>query len=430
VTAPRIALRRAKTSAEDKRLHRVWVVWALLFFNVLSFATMPTVVPIPHKVGQAMTQGALVAAFVLALTVNPKVRIRPNLFLGLYSVLAIVSLAMSIRFIGIGTTYRAIRLIGFVVVLWLLTPWWGRRDLVLLRSQLRFLVVVLVSIGLGLLISPHKALAVNFGSRRLSGAIWPIPATQVAHYMAELAGLTLLMSLCGLVTRRRAILVVVPSIVALVATHTRTAIIGMVIALVVACLSLVTTNRRVRRVLATTCVVAVIVLVPLAPLISNWLVRGQTTSQLTDLSGRTKVWPLVLSEPRPETNKIFGSGLSNASVIGLNPAVNGLPIDSSWIATYQDQGVVGVVLEAVMFLVLLGMALLRPRGPARAMALFLIVYCLFASFTETGMGEASTYLLDLTVAASLLVIPSTARRSTRLAHPSIQLAPAVSAPRS
>ncbi len=168
MTSPSFAFRRTKTSAEDKRLHRVWVVWALLFFNVLSFSTMATVVPIPHKVGQALTQGALVVAFVLALTINPKVKVRPNLFLGLYSVLAIVSLAMSIRFIGIGTTYRAFRLFGFVVVLWLLTPWWGRRDVVLLRSQLRFLVVVLASIGLGLLISPHKALAVNFGSRRLA----------------------------------------------------------------------------------------------------------------------------------------------------------------------------------------------------------------------------------------------------------------------
>lgn len=420
--SPTLALRRARSSTQDKRLHRVWIVWALLFFNVLSYATMPTVVPIPHKLGQVLTQGALVAAFVLALTVNPKVRIRPNLFLGLYSVLAIVSLAMSIRFIGLGTTYRAVRLLGFVVVLWLLTPWWGRRDLVLLRSQLRFLVIILVSIGLGLVLSPHKALAVNFGSRRLNGAIWPIPATQVAHYMAELTGLTLLMWMCGLVNRRRAILIVVPSIVALVATHTRTAIVGMLVALVIACLSLFTTNRRVRRVLATFAIVAVVVVAPLAPLLSNWLIRGQTSSQLTDLSGRTTVWPLVLSEPRPETNKIFGSGLSNGSVIGQNAAVNGLPIDSSWIATYQDQGIVGVVLEAVMFLVLLGMALIRPRGPTRAVALFLIVYCLFASFTETGMGEASTYLLDLTLAASLLVPPAV-RRSSRLARPRVQLEP-------
>jgi O-antigen ligase len=402
----------------------VWVIWALLFFNVISYAKMATVIPIPHKIGQVLTQGALVAAFVLALTINPKVKIRPNLLLGLYSLLAIMSLAMSVRFIGIGTTYRAFRLVGFLAVLWLLTPWWGRRDYVLLRSQMRFLVVILVTAALGLVIAPHKALVLNFGTNRLSDAIWPIPATQVAHYMAELTGLTVLLWVTGIMSRRRALLIIVPSLVALLATHTRTALIGLVVGLAVAGLSLFTSNRRVRRAMAAVAIVVVLVGLPLAPLISSWVVRGQTSSQFTDLSGRTTVWPLVLAEPRPETNKIFGSGLSNGSVIGSSPTVNGLPIDGSWIATYQDQGLVGDILEGIIFLVLLVGAMLRPRGPARAMALFLIVYCLFASFTETGMGEASTYLLDLTVAASLLVIPSTPRRSTRLSRPVMAARPA------
>jgi hypothetical protein len=39
--------------------------------------------------------------------------------------------------------------------------------------------------------------------------------------------------------------------------------------------------------------------------------------------------------------------------------------------------------------------------------LFLIVYCFVASFTESGMGDASTYLMDLTLAASLLALPVT-----------------------
>jgi O-antigen ligase len=412
VISPGLALRRARgSSPEEKRVRRVWVIWALLFFNVISYAKMATVVPIPHKIGQVLTQGALGLAFVLALTLNPKIRIRPNLFLALYSVLAIVSLAMSVRFIGIGTTYRALRLIGFLVVLWLLTPWWGRRDFALLRSQLRFLVLILATTVLGLVLAPHKALALNFGAKRLSDAVWPIPATQVAHYMAELTGLSILLWMCGILSRRRALMLIVPGFVALIATHTRTALVGMVVGLVVASLSLFTSSRRVRRVLATVGIIVVVVVLPLTPLITGWLIRGQTSAQVTDLSGRTVVWSLVVSEPRPETNKIFGSGLSNGSLIDQSPAVNGLPIDSSWLATYQDQGLVGIVLEGVMFLVLLVAALLRPRGPARAMALYLIVYCFFASFTETGMGEASTYLLDLTVAASLLVVPGNGVRS-------------------
>ena len=105
-----------------------------------------------------MTQGALFIALILALTINPRMRIRPNWFLGLYSVLAISSLMMSVRFVGLGTDYRSLRLIVFLFVLWLLTPWWGRRDLLLLRSQVWALIVFLGSVILGFLISPGKAM--------------------------------------------------------------------------------------------------------------------------------------------------------------------------------------------------------------------------------------------------------------------------------
>lgn len=408
-SAPPQRSSRLGSGSGRKTLRRVWVIWALLFLNVLSYSKQPTVVPLPHKVGQVVTQGALVAAFVLALTINPKIRIRPNLFLALYSALAILSLAMSIRFIGIGTDYRAFRLVGFVLVLWMLTPWWGRRDLLLLKCQVRFLVLILITVAMGLVLSPGKALAVNFGAKRLTGALWPIPPTQVAHYMAELTGLTVLMWMCGIINRRRALWIGIPAAIALAGTQTRTALLALVVALIVATVSLLKTSRRSRRVLTWTVVVLLVVALPLSPLVNAWLVRGQNSSELSDLSGRTLVWPLVLSESRPDTNKIFGSGLSNGGVVNANPGVNGLPIDSSWILTYQDQGLVGIVLEAVIFLVLLMIALLRPRSPARAMALFLIVYCLCASFTESGMGVASSYLLDLTVAASLLASAPTRR---------------------
>ncbi|MGP8205044.1 MAG: O-antigen ligase family protein [Acidimicrobiales bacterium] len=397
---------RGQKSPEERRLRRVQLVWVLLWFNVLSFAPQPLVVPIPHIVGQVMTQGALVLALVLALTVNPRVWARPSLFLSIYSVLAITTLMMSIRFVSLGTDYRALRVVGFLVVLWLLTPWWGRRDLLLLRTQLNFLVGVLVTLVLGLLISPHKAYVVAAGARRLTGAIWPMPATQVGHYVAELTGLVVLLWVCRLWSYRRAVVVLVPSCFALLLSHTRTALLGMLVALLLAGLSLVTGSRRVRRLFAAGMLVTVTVVIPLSPLISSWAVRGESASEVSDLSGRTEVWPQVLSEPRPETNKILGSGMGNGSVVGASdPAYDGLPIDGSWVATYQNQGLVGDVLEGVVFLVLIMTAMLRPRGPSRAMAVFLIVYCLIASFTETGLGDASTYLLDLTLAASLLAAP-------------------------
>ena len=400
------AARRRQKSPEEKRLQRVRVVWALLFFNVLTFAVQPIVFPIPHAIGQLLTQGSLVLAFLLALTVNPRLRVRPNLFLSLYTLLAITTLMMSVRLISLGTAYRGFRLLGFLAVLWLLTPWWGRKDLLFLRVQVRVLVGILASVVLGLLLSPSKAYVLNAGARRLDGALWPMPATQVGHYTAELTGLVILLWLCGLWTRRRALPVLALSLGALLLSHTRTALLGLVIGLVIAGLSLLTSSRRVRRAFAAVVIITVTLVLPLSPVLSSWLVRGESTTEVSDLSGRTEVWPQVLSEPRPETNKIFGSGMGNGGVAGaLDPAYDGLPIDGSWIATYQNQGIVGIVLEAAMFMVLLLIALLRPRSPARAMALFLIVYCLVASFTETGLGDASKYLLDLALAASLLTLP-------------------------
>ena len=63
-------------------------VWAALFANVLAFAGLPTVIPIPTSLGQLLTQGALVAAPSCCSLVNPGGVIRPNLFLVLLTMLA------------------------------------------------------------------------------------------------------------------------------------------------------------------------------------------------------------------------------------------------------------------------------------------------------------------------------------------------------
>ena len=393
---------RRDSLRDDSRLRRVAIIWGLLFFNALTPA-QGSLLPIPHRVSQLLTQGSLFAALVLVLTINPRMRIRPNWFLGLYTLLAVTSLAMSIRLVGLGTAYRSFRLIGFLFVLWLLTPWWGRRDLLVLRSQTRLLVIVLGSVVLGLFIAPGHALTAG----RLVGTVWPIPAPQVAHYAAELAGLTTVLWLCRLVTRRRALLLGVPAFMVLILTHTRTALTAMIAGLIVAGVSLFLSRRRVRRTFVTVLIVVVALGIPASPFLASWLARGESGQSLTDLTGRTKAWSAVLSNPRPTTNVLFGSGLSNDSVTSSSePSMNGLPIDSSWVSIYQDEGLFGEAVVAAILLILILTALSRARGPTRALALFLIVYCLFAGISESGLGGASQYLLDLTVAASLVTFPS------------------------
>ena len=74
---------------------------------------------------------------------------------------------------------------------------------------------------------------------------------------------------------------------------------------------------------------------------------------------------------------------------------DGIPIDSSWLSTYQDQGLVGDVLQGLVLVSLLIVALISPRGPGRAVALFLVVYLAVESFTQTGLGQPSSRFLGL-----------------------------------
>lgn len=370
--------------------------WLALFLNVLAFSRLPTVLPIPGAIGQACTQGALALAVLLALLANPGAVIRPNLFLILMGMMALVALMVSIHSqFMFGSTYRALRLLGFTLTLWLLTPWWGRSDLVLLRGHVLALRIVLASVLIGAVLSPGAALAYD---GRLSGALWPIPPTQVAHYAAVLLGCTIVLWFCGAFTGRVTAVTIVLAGAVLLGTHTRTALLGLLIGLALAGASLFLGHARVRRTSALVGVLGVLAATTLGPLIMAWLRRGQSAQEATQLTGRTKVWTAIFELHRPHLEEIFGSGLSNKSF-------GGLPIDSNWVASYLDEGWFGISIQAAFLLVLVLLAITHPRGLRRAVALFLITYCLVASISETGLGDASPYLLDLTIAAALLAAP-------------------------
>lgn len=369
---------------------RVGIVWGLLVLNTLTF--YGSLIPIPSTVGKIITQGALQVALLVVLTVNRRLFVRPNVFLCLVSLLVVGALITSLEPQHLGTVYRTFRLAEFVVVLWLLTPWWGRRDLLLVRFHITSMAVVFGTVVLGLLVAPNFAL----GGGRLSGILWSIPPTQVAHYLAVPIGLVIVLWLCGHVRGRVALLVFVVGGAALVRTHTRTALVGLVAGLLIAGLSLVVSKARARKLLAVSGALVAIVIITLSGFLVTWLARGEGTKELTNLTGRTQVWGPLLALPRDRFQEIFGFGLSNSSF-------NGLPIDSNWLSSYQEQGLLGVTVCAAILLFLLVTAYFQPRGVQRALALFLITYCLIASFTEDGFTDATPYLLELALAASLLV---------------------------
>jgi hypothetical protein len=380
---------------------RVGIAWGLLVLDVLTFYPGGSFLPIPSVMGKALTQGALPLALLVAMTVNRRVIVRPNVFLCLVCLLVVETFVSSLQTPHLGPMYRTFRFAEFVVALWLLTPWWGRRDLLLVRCHLMALSAVLGTVVLGLLVAPGHAL----GGGRLSGVLWAIPPTQVAHYAAVTTGLVVVLWLSGYLRGRVALLVVVVGGTMLILTHTRTALIAMVCGILVAGLSLIVAKARVRKFFAVASVMVSISIITLSGFITTWLARGEGTHQLTELTGRTKVWGPLLAFPRDKFQEIFGFGLSNSSF-------NGLPIDSNWLASYQEQGLFGVTVCAVMLLFLLVAAYFQLRGVQRALGLFLVAYCLVASFTEVGFTDASTYLLELALAASLLVSPVAARGPT------------------
>jgi len=395
-------LRNQATETTERWVRRrVAIVWGLLVLDVLPFTSKTwtgasLVVPIPSVVGKLIAQGCVPVALLLALSVNRRLLVRPNVFLFLLTLVVIESFLLILEPQHIGTIYRTFRFAGFVTTIWLLTPWWGRRDLLLVRAHLTTFAVVLGSVLLAIPVKHHSA----FGEGRLTGAVWPLPPPQVAHIAAIMTGLVVILWLGGLLSGRVTLVVVLISLASLLLTHTRTALVGMAAGIIVGGLSLFMVKARARKLFATLSVVVSVGALTLSGIVTTYLDRGENTQQLTDLTGRTNVWSQILTTPRDEFQVFFGFGLSNLSF-------NGLSVDSNWLGAYLDLGLVGVALTAALLLFMLVAAALQPPGVRRALALFLVAYCLVSSFTETGLSDPSLYLLDLSVAASLLVPPIT-----------------------
>lgn len=373
--------------------HRVQIIWGLLFLNVLTFTPHSSVIPIPSAVGKGITQGALQVALILAMTLNRKLLIRPSTLLCIISLLpleAALTLITNVHFTG--TAYRTFRYFEFVATLWLLSPYWGRRDMLLVRAHLRVMALVLISVVAGLLVDPGRALYQG----RLGGAIWPAPPTQVAHYAAVTIGLVVILWLSGHRSGRKTLYAIIPAAAILLLTHTRTALVGMLVGLGVAGLSMFITNARVRKVFIITIVVVGGVALTLSEVIVKWLTRGESTTELTNLTGRTNFWAALETTPRSKFEEIFGFGLSNGTF-------DGTAVDSNWMISYQDQGIFGVVVCAALLVFVLVASLFETRRLNRALALFLVVYCALASYTEVGITNTSPYLLDIIVAGSVLV---------------------------
>jgi hypothetical protein len=384
----------------------VGVIWSLLIVNTLGPSADTAV--IPPIVAQLVTTLALVVAFALALVINPRVQIRPSAFVLLLTLLAFET-TISTVFLGpgFGAFARLFRLLLFVVTLWLLTPHW-HDAMAFVRHHQRALIAVLASVVVGLVVAPGRAISPVSG--RLSGIIWSISATEVAEYAAVLLGLTLL--LWQSQPSRRwlpTLLLCLATFGTLLLTHTRTAMVAMLAGLVVSGLALATVSSRARRVVGVAILASGAIWAVFHGVVLAWFQRGQSAAELQGLTGRQVFWDNLLATPRTDLETLFGLGINHKSF-------DGLPIDSSWYTIYNEQGVVGVVIVAAICVTLVAAAVLRRPSTPTALAIFLITYCLVASYTEVGLGDASPYLLYLYMAAALLTTSPARRETAQVPH--------------
>jgi O-antigen ligase len=279
---------------------------------------------------------------------------------------------------------------------------WRADPFLLLRAHLKVILGILASVGVSLLIGQ------GFDP---DGRLWAVEpaltAPAVGQYSALLAGIAILLLLTRSIRTTRAVRWIVAGVGCLLLSQTRTAMVALVAGLTLAVLSLMSSSARSRKAVVVMLLSLPLSLALVGPFAVSWFQRGQNQSQFSTLTGRTEAWKRVYDFPRDGYTRAFGVGLHDKSI-------NGLPIDSGYLALYHEEGVVGLLVIGVVYAVLILQIMLRPPGTARAIALFLLVYCAVASYSETGIGDMSVYVLTLLLAGSL-VAPS--RQAARRALP-------------
>ncbi|CAM5456992.1 Membrane protein OS=Streptomyces antimycoticus OX=68175 GN=SANT12839_020740 PE=4 SV=1 [Streptomyces antimycoticus] len=306
----------------------VGTVWGLLVLNTLGSAGAKTIIPLPRSLIQMVTMGALVAAFALALAVNLRLRIRAGACLFLLTLLLVPSVISSADLeSGFGALFRCARLALFVGTLWLLSRWWDG-GLTFVRHHIRMYFAVLGSVAAGLVVSPGAAMPELYGGR-LVGALWPLTPPQIGQYAAVITGLTVLLVLGRRTDKAGAAVVIVPSLVLLALTHTRTATLGLFIGLALAIGSLILTSAAARRFFAWAVLCAAVAAVAFASALQAWFLRGQSKENFSNLTGRAKVWTPCWPRPGRPRRSCSAWAWATSRSAGCRSTTAGWPFTTS-----------------------------------------------------------------------------------------------------
>lgn len=157
----------------------------------------------------------------------------------------------------------------------------------------------------------------------------------------------------------------------------------------------------------------------------DFLIRGQSASELPTLTGRTITWNAAVEYW--QTSVWLGHGYFAGHRMGLrryvsNPVSN---LDNTWIETLVNLGIVGTVLLALFLTVGAARALRAAEsGPVRVWVTCVILYCTLASWLNPSLQDANVAQLVLgwcLLAYARDAVPAASHRAVLSGDPDVQI---------
>lgn len=372
------------------------VVWVLLVVSTIAWrkgvyfeGTFDGVV-----VAKALLQAmALVLAIVLKRAAPRVYPVAGGPLLAVLTMLA-VSMIGALQAGGMAASavlaVRIVLLAATVVLLVSVVP----RD-----EVLRQIVVALGVVGAVLAITGVGTIATD---GRLGGTLLPISPNGLVVLCAVPALAALQQVMSGRATLG-AVTAAVFFTSACVATQSRTALLGLVVAVVVLVVSIETVQRSVAVVLVLA-VPAALALVAYTTVLSTIVDREGSASNVT-LNSRTIAWQVVLQTPFDSLQKWVGAGLSVKTVHVQGQYWNDQVLDSSWISALAQTGLIGT---GILIVLVAAVLLMNVRGGRRnALPVALLVFLLVRSLLETGLLDSSvTFMVFMALASTFVPRPA------------------------
>jgi O-antigen ligase len=288
-----------------------------------------------------------------------------------------------------------------LVLLWV--RFWPGRDLV---ARLSLLVhAVLLAVVAGLILSPGSAVVPIAGADptpRLRG-IFPVIAPDLLGFMAVIGLLYLASSVGPSWTLRPSVRVGLAAtyVLVLLLTRARISLALLVIALLVLMVQDARRRTRLGLLLPLIGLAALCVLSLYAGRITTFVSRGESSQALSTLTGRTVTWHQA--EQAWAQRPLTGYGFYAGHRLGIVSSIEAQNLDSMWIETLLDVGLIGTVPLAGL-LIAGAFAVGRRRAPSRQLAVAIYATALASSFVNPSLQEPN---YTMVVFATVLLARST-----------------------